>query len=85
MAGVEDVLGAAKTARGKINIIMIAIAFAMSCVVVNTYRACYNYNDKKKFSSDGMVQTSYAFAVIIIILSVFLFSYDIAVMAKVIR
>jgi phosphatidylglycerophosphatase A len=85
MPGVEDVLGAAKTARGQVNIIMIVIAFVMSCVIVNTYRACYRYNDKNNFSSDEMVKMSYAFAIIVIILSVFLFSYDIAVMAKVIN
>ena len=85
MPGAEDVLGAAKTARGKINMMLVILAFVMSCVIVNTYRACYNYNDKKKFSSDGMVKMSYAFAIIVIILSVFLFSYDIAIMAKVIR
>jgi heme/copper-type cytochrome/quinol oxidase subunit 2 len=85
MPGQEEILGAAKTARGQVNIIMVVIAFVMSCIVVNTYRACYRYNDKKKFSSDGMVKMSYVLSVIVIILSVFLFSYDIAIMAKIIK
>lgn len=85
MPGVEDLLGSARTARGQVNMTLVILAFVMSCVLVNTYRACYNYDDKKKFASDGLVKMSYAFAVIVIILSVFLFSYDIAIMAKVIR
>ena len=84
-------LGAAKSGRGQVNMIVIVVAFVLSILVVNTYRQCTTFTAKNALVADTnrkgdgkMVYSSYILAAIIIGMCVLLFAYDIAVMTKMI-
>jgi len=79
----EALLGAAATNRGKINTITIAVAFALSIMVIHNYRTC---EDGKGYpTSHSMQKTFYALAIIILIACCLLFGYDLAIMAKIVK
>jgi hypothetical protein len=80
-------LGAAKSGRGQINMIVIAVAFVLSILVVNTYRQCTAFDPTNKTRPNGsgkVVYSSYILAAIVIGMCVLLFAYDIAIMTKMI-
>jgi hypothetical protein len=81
MAGIEGLLASAKTGRGQVNILVILLAFVLSTMIVDTRDKCSNKDDKFKAGT----QFSYGIAVVVIVLSVVLFGYDLALMAGLIK
>lgn len=81
----EEVLGAARTQRGKINMFVLIIAFVLCCVNVNTYRMCKDNGGTKKFEDDGLVKMSYWGSIIVIVLACILMAYDIAIFLRIIK
>jgi hypothetical protein len=74
-------LGAARSGRGKVNMMVIVVAFVLSIMVVNTYNQC-NKNAKGTLGSkDQIAYGSYVLAILVIVACVLLFGYDMAVSA----
>ena len=78
----EELLGSAKTARGKINMVAIIVAFVLAIININTYRQCDNNlksgtPSSKTFEDGNIVKLGYAVSVVIVILCVLFFSYDV--------
>ena len=79
----DSFLGSAKTGRGQINMMVIIVAFVLAIMTINTHEKCKNALDKKNpavFTDDSAVKLMYSVAVIILILCILLFGYDLAIM-----
>ena len=84
----DSILGSAKTGRGKINMTVIVIAFVLAIMTINTHRFCTtalnNKDDSSKFTDDSSVKLMYYIAIVILIMCVILFGYDLAIMFELI-
>ena len=80
----DSFLGSAKTGRGKINMAVIVVAFILSIMTINTHKKCKDALDKKSdpaiFTDDSAVKLMYSIAVVILVMCVLLFGYDLAIM-----
>ena len=83
MSSFTKLLGAAATNRDAVNTLTMAVAFALSIMVINNYRQCES--GKGYPASHPVVTMSYVLAIIILIACCLLFGYDLAVMAKLIK
>jgi hypothetical protein len=82
----SDIMGSARTARGKVNMVVLVTAFVLCIINVNTYNQCVNKTeDYSTFKSDSLVSLSYIGSIVVIILVVLLFLYDIGIILNLIK
>jgi heme/copper-type cytochrome/quinol oxidase subunit 2 len=85
MGAMDDFLGVAATGRNKlqgVNLLVVIVAIVLSCMVIHSQRECKRINDKDKYSKDSGIEFIHWSAVILLVLSLLLFVYDIYVMMK---
>jgi amino acid permease len=81
--GLDSFLGTAANTRKKLSgvtMIVVVVAIILSIMVIHTRNLCVQDNDTKKFKDDSWWM--YWGAIILLVLSLMLFLYDIAVMTK---
>ena len=75
----EALLGSAATHRGAVNTMTVAVAFALSIMVINNYRQC---EDGKGYpESRTFVNMSYYLAIAILVACCLLFGYDLLILS----
>lgn len=85
MGAMDDFLGVAATGRNKlsgVNLIVVIISIVLSCMVIHSQRECTKINDKNKYKKDSGIEFIHWSAVVLLVLSLLLFCYDIYVMMK---
>ena len=68
-------LGTLKSTRGLFSLSVLVTAFLLSIMVINTRNKCVKSKDPEKFKSDTSLM--YYISLLIIIVCIFLFGYDI--------
>ncbi len=81
----EALLGAARTHRGMVNMMTLVTAFVLSIMVIHVHRTCVNGKDVDEFKKDKMASMMKTIAILILVVCLLLFSYDIAVKVGVIH
>ena len=85
MGAMDDFLGVASTGRNKlsgVNLFVVIVSIVLSCMVIHSQRECTRINDKKKYQDDSGVNFIHWSAIVLLVLSLLLFCYDIYVMFK---
>ena len=75
-------LGTAKTLRGKLNLATIVVAFVLSFMVKMTYDKCNAAANPAAFTADSNVDLMHMISMLVLVLCVLLFAFDIAVKMK---
>jgi hypothetical protein len=76
-----DFLGTAGTARGKVNMIALTVAFILSVMVIRMRSVCIS-TDATTFKKDSLTQSMYVVSIFVIVACILLFGYDMFVMFK---
>ena len=84
-SGMKDsFLGSAKSGRGQVNTMVILVAFVLSIMTINTHNKCNAaLKDKttpKLFTDDSAVKLMYYVSILILVMCILLFGYDLAIM-----
>ena len=79
-------LGGASSARGKlanVNMVTIVGAIVLSVMTIVTHNSCID--DPKQFPKSSSVKFMYVVAILILVMALMLFGYDMGVMFKIIK
>jgi len=79
---VDALLGSAKSARGQVNMLVLLVAFVLSIMVIDTRRKC-DSKDQEKYNNN--TQIPFFIAVVVVVLTCLLFTYDLAIIFEFIK
>jgi hypothetical protein len=71
-----------KSFRGKINNLIVIVAFALAFMVLNTRAQCIKTDNTEEFKNINEVNLAKTISVIIVVFSLLLLGYDLAKMVR---